>query len=84
MVAGQTSSELEDALDEGPWHVFHFIGHGGYDRAANEGTLALADETGRTHPLPTLKATATSPNPLRKSPPRQHHHPPSLGCSVSR
>jgi hypothetical protein len=28
--------------------VFHFVGHGGYDRTADEGTLALADETGRT------------------------------------
>jgi CHAT domain/WD domain, G-beta repeat len=50
-VAGQTYRDLEDALDEGPWHVFHFVGHGGYDRVADEGTLALADETGRTHPV---------------------------------
>lgn len=48
-VAGQTYRDLEDALDSGPWHVFHFVGHGGYDRAADEGTLALADETGRAH-----------------------------------
>jgi hypothetical protein len=48
-VAGQTYSDLEDALDEGPWHVFHFVGHGGYDWVADEGILALADETGRTH-----------------------------------
>ena len=50
-VAGQTYNDLEDALDNGPWHVFHFIGHGGYDRAADEGVLALADETGRTQPV---------------------------------
>jgi len=50
-VPGQTYGDLEDALDEGPWHVFHFVGHGGYDRMADEGTLALADETGRTHPV---------------------------------
>jgi uncharacterized protein with WD repeat len=31
--------------------VFHFVGHGGYDRVADEGILALADETGRTHPV---------------------------------
>jgi hypothetical protein len=48
-VAGQTYGDLEDALDDGPWHVFHFVGHGGYDRAADEGTIALADDTGRTH-----------------------------------
>lgn len=48
-VMGQTYRDLENALDRGPWHIFHFIGHGGYDRKADEGTLALADETGRTH-----------------------------------
>jgi hypothetical protein len=47
-VGGQTYNDLEDTLDQGPWHVFHFIGHGGYDSVAEEGTLALADETGRT------------------------------------
>ena len=50
-VPGQTYNDLEDALDSGSWHVFHFVGHGGYDRVADEGILALADETGRTHPV---------------------------------
>jgi hypothetical protein len=31
----------------GPWHVLHFIGHGGFDAAADEGVLALADEAGK-------------------------------------
>ncbi|HKR49717.1 MAG TPA: CHAT domain-containing protein, partial [Pseudonocardiaceae bacterium] len=47
-VAGQTYNALEDALDQDLWHVFHFVGHGGYDRVAEEGTLALADDEGRT------------------------------------
>ena len=47
-VAGQTYNDLEDALDQDLWHVFHFVGHGGYDRVAEEGTLALADDAGRT------------------------------------
>jgi WD40 repeat protein len=47
-VSGQTYTTLEDALDEGPWHVFHFVGHGGYNRDTEEGTLALADHSGRT------------------------------------
>ncbi len=50
-VAGQTYRDLEDALDEGPWHMFHFVGHGGYDRVADEGTLALADDAGLTDPV---------------------------------
>ncbi|MGH8967887.1 MAG: CHAT domain-containing protein, partial [Actinomycetes bacterium] len=48
-VDGQTYTALEDALDQGPWHVLHFVGHGGYNRDTEEGTLALADHTGRTH-----------------------------------
>jgi Tol biopolymer transport system component len=47
-VDGQTYGDLKDALGRGPWHVFHFVGHGGYDRVAEEGTLALADDEGRT------------------------------------
>jgi hypothetical protein len=47
-VAGQTYNDLEDALDQDLWHVFHFIGHGGYDPVTDEGTLMLADDEGRT------------------------------------
>ncbi len=47
-VDGQTYSDLEDAMDNGPWHVFHFVGHGGYDRDSDEGTIALVSEQGRT------------------------------------
>ena len=47
-VRGQTYGDLEDALDHGPWHVFHFVGHGGYDAGSDEGTIALASEQGRT------------------------------------
>jgi WD40 repeat protein/tetratricopeptide (TPR) repeat protein len=47
-VGGQTYGDLEDALDQGPWHAFHFVGHGGYDRESDEGTIALAGEDGRT------------------------------------
>jgi CHAT domain len=50
-VAGQTWSDLEDAMDQGPWHIFHFIGHGGFDRNTDEGTIALATEDGRSDPV---------------------------------
>ncbi|MGH4007356.1 MAG: CHAT domain-containing WD40 repeat protein [Pseudonocardiaceae bacterium] len=51
-VVGQTYNALQDALDQGPWHVFHFVGHGGYDRVAEGGgTLALADDEGHTDPV---------------------------------
>ncbi len=47
-VAGQTYNALQDALDQGPWHMFHFVGHGGYDQVTEESTLALADDEGHT------------------------------------
>ncbi|TQM58547.1 CHAT domain-containing protein [Humibacillus xanthopallidus] len=41
-----TWSELHDRLLQRPWHVLHFIGHGTFDDAADEGVIALvgADE----------------------------------------
>jgi hypothetical protein len=50
-VTGQTYRDLEEALDGGPWHILHFVGHGGYDRGLDQGTLALADGAGDTDPL---------------------------------
>jgi len=50
-LTGQTWRDLQAALQGGPWHVFHFIGHGGFDRTADEGVLALANEQGTTHLL---------------------------------
>ncbi|MBG0853006.1 CHAT domain-containing protein [Streptomyces spinoverrucosus] len=46
-VRGATSS----AGSRTEWHILHFIGHGGYDSVAQEGTLALAGEHGETYPL---------------------------------
>jgi WD40 repeat protein/tetratricopeptide (TPR) repeat protein len=50
-VAGQTWRDLRDAMRSGRWHVFHFIGHGGFDPAAGEGALALAGDDGGTYQL---------------------------------
>jgi hypothetical protein len=51
-VAGQTWRDLRSAIRaRGPWNILHFIGHGGFDAVAKEGTLALAGETGGTFPL---------------------------------
>jgi hypothetical protein len=48
---GQTWSDLQQAMWGGPWHVFHFIGHGGFDEASEEGAIALANDAGRKHLL---------------------------------
>jgi hypothetical protein len=46
---GQTWNNLQQALRKGPWHVFHFIGHGGFDPNKDEGLIALANEQGHSH-----------------------------------
>ncbi|HEX9941450.1 MAG TPA: CHAT domain-containing protein [Thermoanaerobaculia bacterium] len=43
-VEGHTWRALSDALERGPWHVFHFIGHGGYDEQTREGLVLLEKE----------------------------------------
>ncbi|BCM92641.1 hypothetical protein IAD21_04523 [Abditibacteriota bacterium] len=48
---GQTWSALQTAMRQGPWHIFHFIGHGSFDDLRQVGYLALADENGRTYRL---------------------------------
>jgi hypothetical protein len=50
-LAGQTWRDLLHAMREGPWHVFHFIGHGGFHEATQEGIIALAGERGELHQL---------------------------------
>ena len=44
---GQTWQDLQRAMRRGPWHIFHFIGHGGFDPRADEGLIALVDDVGR-------------------------------------
>jgi len=46
-----TWQELQRAMRKGPWHVFHFVGHGRYDTNLDEGTLALVSNTGETDEL---------------------------------
>ncbi|HEY7347373.1 MAG TPA: tetratricopeptide repeat protein [Ktedonobacterales bacterium] len=43
---GQTWRALQQAMWVGPWHILHFIGHGGFNERAEEGMLALASEKG--------------------------------------
>ncbi|MBN2394269.1 MAG: SUMF1/EgtB/PvdO family nonheme iron enzyme, partial [Anaerolineae bacterium] len=48
---GQTWRDLQRGMRHGPWHFFHFIGHGGFSRTMDEGFVALADESGEAHHL---------------------------------
>ncbi|WP_239310247.1 CHAT domain-containing protein [Frankia sp. Cj3] len=38
---GARWEDLQHILLQGPWHAVHFIGHGGFDQTAGEGTIAL-------------------------------------------
>lgn len=38
---------IQNQLLTHPWHVLHFVGHGGYDVATDEGLLALVGGDGR-------------------------------------
>ncbi|MDQ3705074.1 MAG: CHAT domain-containing protein [Chloroflexota bacterium] len=40
-------SALQRKLRRGEYHIFHFIGHGGYDHQTEQGVLILEDEHGR-------------------------------------
>lgn len=48
---GQGWRDLQRAMRQGPWHIFHFIGHGGFDEQRGEGLIVLADSQGRPEPL---------------------------------
>lgn len=48
---GQTWRDLLRAMRHGPWHIFYFIGHGGFDAAQDEGVIALANDEGRAEHL---------------------------------
>jgi hypothetical protein len=48
---GQTWRDLHRVMRRGPWHIFYFMGHGGFDQVADEGYIALADEDGETDRL---------------------------------
>lgn len=45
-VQGGTWRDLQQAMRDGPWHVFHYIGHGQFDRNRHEGVLAFEPEDG--------------------------------------
>ena len=48
-LAGQTWRDLQQALRHGPWHIFHFIGHGGFDAQRDQGLLLFTGDDGRAH-----------------------------------
>jgi hypothetical protein len=57
-----TLDELQRCLLGGPYHVFHYIGHGEYDAEQEDGVLLLEDERGRPDPVSGVNLGATLAN----------------------
>lgn len=47
-----TWRQLLEASWEDSWHIFHFIGHGGFNTKQDEGFIILEDDNGESLPLP--------------------------------
>jgi len=47
-----TAQAVRDKLHEEPFHIFHFMGHGGFNASSGEGVLLLEDEERRQARLP--------------------------------
>jgi hypothetical protein len=62
-----TLEALQKRLRRNEYHVFHFIGHGGFDERAQDGVLVLEDETGRSQQVSGefLRALFQNHRPLR-------------------
>ena len=43
-----TLTELRRTLREGEYHIFHFVGHGGFDESSEDGVLVLEGDNGRS------------------------------------
>ena len=64
---GSTWRDLHRAMRRGPWHIFHFIGHGEFDPQRGEGQIMLCDRNGRSQALSAanLATLLHDHNPLR-------------------
>jgi tetratricopeptide (TPR) repeat protein len=46
-----TLPALQTRLRQGEYHVFHYVGHGGFDEQAQDGMLILKDQDGFSQPV---------------------------------
>jgi hypothetical protein len=48
---GDRWSDLAEEIRSRPWHVLHFVGHGGFDEDSQSGFLELSDDDGNARPI---------------------------------
>ena len=51
----QTYHDLQSIMRTDTWHIFHFIGHGGWDTQTGEGFLCFSDVLGLSHKVNATK-----------------------------
>ncbi len=44
-------SALQRVLRKGQYHIFHFVGHGGFKEQTQDGVLVMEDDANRGHPV---------------------------------
>lgn len=47
----QSWRSLQEAMQSGPWHIFHYVGHARFNAAEENGELLLVGEDGRSAPI---------------------------------
>lgn len=52
---GASRQELQQAIQLGKWHIFHFVGHSAFDDEEDEGMIILKDNTGRGEVLTAIE-----------------------------
>jgi hypothetical protein len=50
-VRGESWQDLQESLWHGPWHIFHFVGHGGFNERLGSGVLYLTGADGNADQL---------------------------------
>lgn len=50
-----TLTSLEEQLKQKEYHIFHYIGHGGFDKQASDGVLIFEDEKNEGFPVSSQK-----------------------------
>ena len=50
-----TWRDIQAVMRQGPWHILHYIGHGGFDQQSEQGTMILRDHDGRPSEMEAIK-----------------------------
>jgi tetratricopeptide (TPR) repeat protein len=49
---GDTWRHLQEAMQQGPWHIFHYVGHARLNGVSGSGEIVLSGDSGVSSPIP--------------------------------